>query len=349
MLWLCGLPTVGQEVADSLKAEEDQQRNRKIRVLPTPSFGYSPETSLSFGVVSLFTFNLYQDSLTRTSNAKVKFIYTLRRQSILESQWNYFFREEKWFTDGELSYSRYPDLYYGVGQQAEQEDEATFTSNRFLLRAHLLKRIQPKLFAGIGVRHIRYSNVTHVTHFPELRSQSNLELSVRATYDTRNNLLNSTKGQYVNINAGYNLGSSQDYVKLIVDLRAYKTWKDRYTIAARFYNEFNDRPPNFYDYALLGGDRNGRGYFYGRYRDRNLSTLQFESRVHLFWRLGLAVFGGVSAVYGSANSGTLKVFPNVGGGIRILMDKKGKVNLRLDYGLGQNGQSGFYGFFGESF
>ena len=73
------------------------KKDRKIKVLPVPAFGYSPETRAYVGAVALFTLDLYKDSLTRTSNAKVEFNYTWNKQSILEAQWSYFFKEEKWF------------------------------------------------------------------------------------------------------------------------------------------------------------------------------------------------------------------------------------------------------------
>ena len=93
-----------------------------------------------------------------------------------------------------------------------------------------------------------------------------------------------------------------------------------------------------------------RGYFYGRYRDINLSTLQLESRNHLFWRIGVSVFGGYSYIFDSikeSQAENLKL--NYGLGLRFLVDKKDNINLRLDYARGENGQDGFYIAFGESF
>jgi hypothetical protein len=49
---------------------------RKVKVLPVPAFGYSPETKSYIGAVCLFNFNFYQDSFTRSSNAKIEFNYS---------------------------------------------------------------------------------------------------------------------------------------------------------------------------------------------------------------------------------------------------------------------------------
>lgn len=74
----------------------------KIKVLPVPAFGHSPETSTYIGAVCLFTLDFYRDTLTRISNAKLEFNYTWRKQMIFEAGWNYFFREEKWYTQGTI-------------------------------------------------------------------------------------------------------------------------------------------------------------------------------------------------------------------------------------------------------
>lgn len=342
--------TAYSQQSDSLLV--DTVKTRKVKVLPVPAFGYSPETRAYIGAVVLFTLDFYSDSLTRTSNAKVEFNYTRNKQSILEAQWNYFFKEEKWFTDGTILYSKYPDLYYGIGSHSKSTDELTFNSNRLVLKMNGLKKIKQQLFAGLGVRYVNYSKVSSdsVSPFPELTNNENFEVSARSLYDTRNNLLNATTGAYASFSIGYNTGTRADYLKTILDLRKYYTVKDKVTFALRLLNEWNTNEPSFYDLSLMGGDKNGRGYYYGRYRDHNLSTLQLETRIDLFWRIDMAVFGGLSSVYSSfKHMNAATIVPNYGVGLRFLTDKTEKINLRFDYALGIDGQSGFYVSFGESF
>ena len=91
-------------------------------------------------------------------------------------------------------------------------------------------------------------------------------------------------------------------------------------------------------------------YFYGRFRDNNLLILQTEFRSQIYRRFGYAIFGGISEVSSSLSGFTVNnVKPNYGVGLRFLIDRKEKINLRLDYGIGIDGQSGFYISFGESF
>jgi hypothetical protein len=126
--------------------------------------------------------------------------------------------------------------------------------------------------------------------------------------------------------------------------------KQNQTIAGRFYQSSVLNTPPFYDYSLMGGDKLVRGYYFGRYRDKNLSSLQFEYRTNLLWKFGLATFGGVSSVYpGLTSVAKITIRPNFGVGLRFLVDKKENTSLRFDYAVGSNDQSGFYVSFGESF
>ncbi len=323
---------------------------RKVKVLPFPTLGYEPETKFHFGAVALFTLDLYQDSLTRTSNAKVEFNYTLRNQIILESDWNYFFKEEKWFSQGILHFSRYPDLYYGVGANSQLTDELLFETNRVDLSGGLYRNIGRKLFLGGAMRYTNYAKVQSdsINTFDELRQRENFGASISAFYDNRNNLLNASEGSFLRVDLEYNF-SSNDYIIFDFDLRKYYTLKHDFVLAGRAYNQFCFNEPAFYDYSVLGGDDYVRGYFYGRYRDLNLSTLQAELRTPMLWRVSFAAISGVSTLYGVNTSFGEVIRPNYGMGLRFLVDKENDVNLRFDYVLGNEQNSGFYISFGESF
>ncbi len=324
-------------------------KSKKIKILPVPAFGYEPETKLHFGAVSLFTLDLYQDSITRFSNAKIEFNYTLRNQIIFESEWNYFFKEEKWFSDGVIHISKYPDFYYGIGTNVNDNEKVLYESNRIILDVGLYKNLYDKLFLGGEIKYANYSNinVTEANSFSELEDNWGLGLSATVFYDSRNNLLNSSKGSFLKLNIGYTFGTN-NYTNAKLDLRKYFTFKDKIVLACRLYNSFVFGVPNFYDYSILGGDDFVRGYFFGKFRDNNLSTFQTEVRTPLFGRFGLAFISGISTIYNNSNfAKDLK--PNNGLGLRFLADKKDNVNLRFDYVLGNKNNSGFYISFGESF
>lgn len=330
---------------------QDTLQNNKIKILPVPAIGYSPETRTYLGVVSLFTLDFYEGK-TRTSNAKLEFNYTWNKQVILESGWNYFFREEKWFSKGLLHYSKFPDLYYGIGSETPDSNKLSYNSKRINVDLNLLKNIGNNWFAGIGFKYIDYSQMNYSNSkikFAELSANSTFGKGVSLLHDSRNNILTPSKGVYFYLNSNHN-NSTQNYIDFITDIRYYKSWNDKLTLAARFLSELNSNSPPFYDLAYLGGDKNVRGYYFGRYRDNNLNTIQVEVRIPIYRRIGMATFGGYSNIYSQSNKFKINNSKyNCGLGIRFMVDKTDKTNLRIDYAMGKSGNSGFYVSFGESF
>ncbi len=326
-----------------------QDTTKKVKILPVPTLGYSPETKTYIGAVSLLTIDLYQDSLTRISNGKLEFNYTWNKQIILESEWNYFFKAERWFTKGKVHYSKYPDFYYGIGANTPDSAKLLYNCNRIIYEAYVLKNIGNYFFTGINVKYGDYRNVSSkgFNSFPELTDNLSFGLGYSLLRDSRDNLLTPSKGIYFNFNASYNF-SNHNFGESTIDIRCYKTWNGKLTWASRLFNESNFGNPPFYELAFLGGDKYVRGYTYGRYRDKNLTTLQTEVRGTVFWRVGFAAFGGLSDLYNHTFF-TMNMKYNFGIGLRFLVDKLDKTNLRMDYAIGEVGNSGFYISFGESF
>jgi outer membrane protein assembly factor BamA len=92
-----------------------------------------------------------------------------------------------------------------------------------------------------------------------------------------------------------------------------------------------------------------RGYYAGRFRDKNQGVLQAEYRVPLFGRMGAVGFAGIGNVGPELKDIDFKCLKySYGGGLRIALNKTEKLNLRLDYGLGKHSQ-GFYLQLGEAF
>ena len=331
---------------------QDSLRNKRVKILPVPAFGYSPETKTYVGIVNLFTLDLYHDSFTRTSNAKIECNYSWNKQVILEASWNYFFRQEKWFTKGLIRYAQYPDFYFGIGINSPDSNKLVFNSNRFVSDIFLMKKIRTNLFTGINLKYISYSKIKTALpdlRYPELKPNKTFGIGYTIIKDARNNILSPTKGHYFFANTVYNF-ADKNYFECILDGRFYKSWNAKLVSATRLINDVNIGTTPFYDLAFLGGDQYVRGYYFGRFRDQNLSSIQQEFRMPLLWRFGLATFGGFSSIYSAKQPFSINnIKYNYGLGLRFLVDKKDKTSLRLDYAIGNNNNSGFYVSFGESF
>jgi outer membrane protein assembly factor BamA len=102
--------------------------------------------------------------------------------------------------------------------------------------------------------------------------------------------------------------------------------------------------------GLLGSDSDMRGYYRGRYRDRQYVAFQTEYRSPVFWRIGGTAFGGAGDVVPQLQAFRLQELkPSYGLGLRFLIDRQENINLRFDYAIGKDGANGFYVSFGEAF
>ena len=109
----------------------------------------------------------------------------------------------------------------------------------------------------------------------------------------------------------------------------------------------------FYLLPELGSDGMMRGYYEGRYRDRNLIAGQAELRYRFAKRFALAGFAGTGEVSDSQFS-VPQLKPNYGGGIRYFFDVQKGLTIRMDYGVGEKPageprESGLYIALGEAF
>jgi outer membrane protein assembly factor BamA len=108
----------------------------------------------------------------------------------------------------------------------------------------------------------------------------------------------------------------------------------------------------FNQMALVGGENLMRGYYYGRYRDKNYIAAQAEYRFLPFpfsRRLGGALFAAAGTVAPTVSAFSFKyIQPSGGVGIRYLLFPKKDIFIRFDAGMTREGIN-FYVYTGEAF
>lgn len=339
-LLLGNTPLMAQDTAHS-----------KLSVLPVPAFGYSPETKINGGAVCLFNKKLGKDTITRSSNAKIKFTYTQRKQIIAEIGWNVFTPGERMYLNGRIHISRFPDYFWQRNDSNTVEERITYSSSRRLIDANFFFRVhsQKKWFIGPMFRLAQFK---HVQELDAARNRLQVGDMVQGSlaglgilHDTRNQLLQATKGVYLLATSQLMGGSHRIYARNELDIRTYISRK-KTTLALRS-KTLQSRGP-LLDAAVFGGDETARGFYLGRYRPEMFSTLQAEFRFTIYRRWAWSFFGGNSALIYAEKSDNFFAW-NAGTGMRFLIDRAENINLRLDMAWGRYGNSGFYVAFGESF
>ena len=326
-----------------------------------PVLARSIETGWSIGGASSVTFH-FKDKVhaARTSNIQGISIYSSHRQFIAAINGSIYFPSEKFIINQQLSYSYFPDKFWGLGKVAPDSSEEDYSYHQYYIYLHPQLLLSRNLFLGIVYEYQNVANVKYDSGGLFVKENivgrngyhvSGLGLSV--TYDTRNNAFSPDRGAllqfYFNHFAPV-FASDYTYTNFVVDIRKFISIFDQQVLAFQAYGFFNAGDVPLRSLASLGGTNEMRGYYAGRYRDKNMYIIQSEFRTPLFWRLGAVAFGDFGNVAENLSGINFKDLKYSGGlGLRFAINKAEKLNLRIDYGIGPGGNNGFYVQLGEAF
>ncbi len=313
---------------------------------------YTPETRIAVGGSATFLYKKNPEE-PRPSSLIPYFVYTQNKQFIGQLELDLYFSRGDYHLYSMFEYKYYPDKFYGIGNNTPESNEEAYTSKIPLWTVSFLRRIHAGLNAGLQFD-FTYHDITEVKD-GGLLAQKTVPgseggiisgLSLVATWDTRDNTFSSRVGNYFYFSAGYFgklFGCNFDFVRFVLDLRHFMPVFSKHTLAFQGYliSTLGDVP--LQSMGQLGGSSLMRGFYKGRYRDKNMALLQMEYRVPVYWRFGAAVFAGIGDVfsdYGHMGCGNLKY--SVGGGIRFALDPRERLTIRADIGFASGGDIGFY-------
>lgn len=349
-----------------IHAQNDSTRSTKrLRITPLPVIYYSPETRLGFGALVAANFETIKtpDSITKSSYAQTYFIYTINRQYDWGTSARVYAPGNKFIFHSKFNYTFFPEYYYGIETEDPESKKDTIEYNRISIDLRFYWKLKRHFFAGFATRFSKISNIEGGTngHFNEDKPLGYngywlLGFAPAFTIETRDNFVYPRKGFYLEalyyIYPSWN-EKSYGFGSLKLDTRKYfpvKWLSDIDAIAFQFIANINTGDVPFKDLADIGGSNTMRGYYTGFYRYKNLYALQAEYRTHIWWRLGFTVWAGGALTPEKWNTffdHSLK--PNVGIGLRIMMNKKDLLNVRVDQGFGKKDQRGFYLDIAEAF
>jgi outer membrane protein assembly factor BamA len=344
----------------SASGDEAAKKEKTSGLTVLPVVFYTPETRWALGGGGLYYFRVTEDpDVSRPSNITFSAVYSQRKQTSFEMNPD-FYLAKGYHIQAKVQYSDFPDQYYGIGNGTTENMEELFTSKYWKLNVEVLKKVR-------GPLNIGFQYFLDTTKLAEVEAGGLLEspdtpgsgggtvsgFGYFMTYDSRDSIFYSTSGSFhqFSITAfGRTLGSDFVFNRFYLELRRYFRFSYAHCLAfhSRFLVQTGDPP--FWRMGLLGGQEIMRGYYQGRYRDKDMIALQAEYRWSpIVWRLGLAAFAGlgdVAATLGDFDVGRFKY--TYGFGLRLVLDAKQRLNLRLDFGFGKD-TSGVYFTAGEAF
>lgn len=333
-----------------------QSGNKKLSAFPFPIIYYTPETRLAYGIAGALTFRYGNDSTyNKPSTILAGIAGTQNKQLLIYSQYQLFLN--RFYVFGEAGYYKYNYFFYGTGNTTVSEELYAVDFPRIKINGTY--KWLPSFYAGLGYQYENY-DITNTAINGELgkgivpgSAGSVISgLGLLSVYDTRDTVLYPSKGWFVNasfmVNGKY-LSGNYNFNRFVLDVSTYQKLSSKVILALNSYSSFISGNAPFQQLSQVGGNKLLRGYYQGRYMDKNLIALQTELRFPIYKRFGAVIFGSSGALGGDdifLNFSPLRY--TYGGGIRFTLNRKEHFNLRLDYALGK-GTSGFYLTFGEAF
>jgi hypothetical protein len=343
--------------------EKDSTRSASFFLLPVVSS--APETGLELGASTLYSFYTDTSRVTRVSNVFAYGTFTTEGQQRASLSTSYWMPQNRYHYTAAVSYINFPFNFYGIGDATRKVNEQRISEKRFKVTLNGEKRLGNYVYIGymLGGYDYRYrientgkpfeANLT-----PQDRNGgAGFYAGPSVTFDNRNNNTYTTKGMHLTgyLNVMHGIFSDNSYKGSFLNLE----YAQFFSLHKRLVLGFNLQEQSllgsespFYLLPELGNDEMMRGYYNGRYRDKNMLAGQTELRYRISDRIGVVGFLGTGGVFKDSFSFN-QLKPNYGGGLRYFFDTEKGLTMRVDYGFGQkpageNRQQGLYLSLGES-
>ena len=359
----------------------DAQDYRKRMPVWAPIIGGKPTVGLMVGVAGNITFYRGEPQTTRVSSLNTSLTFSTSSQTSVSARLSLFGPADAWRLEGDNRAKWGSQDNYGLGAntQASEADNTKFTFFRVHETAY--RRLAGGMFGGLGIHFDDYSDfspgsgvapdefdetefVTYSTeHGLSLSHQVSAGLSVSLLADTRDSTIDPRTGWLgtANYRALFKgvLGGSSGWQLVHVEGRTYRPLgpSGRQRLAVWLFGDFTfGGPVPYFDLPTTGMDpygRSARGYAEGHFRGERLMYGEVEYRRTLTDNglLGLVVFLNTSTVSNEEEREQLfeHLAPGGGAGLRVLLNKRSRVQLCFDVGFGERGSTGVYVAVQEAF
>lgn len=270
-----------------------------------------------------------------------------------------FLAGDRWrfYLPGMLSHT--PTWYWGRGFRAgsNNRNKQQYLAQEIRFTPRILRRIASCTYLGLGwsldnmqatgIRDQQKQTLENEPDGPAVFSSGPL---LSLSYDSRDYISDPRRGvnaslQYIRYRKA--TGSNTRFDSGTVHFSAYHSLDDQRVVAWEVNSVLTQGQVPWNMLPSLGSGEHFRGYYPGRFRDRDILTTQLEYRQSLSWRHGVVGWiGGGTMASAISRLGKARWLPTLGAGYRFAF--KPGMNIRLDYGVGK-GSSAFYFQVGEAF
>lgn len=354
---LCGVltlasagPAAAEAEQPAAKAENKAEQKSKLLLPAVPVIAYSRETSLLFGAMMVRALR-WKDAAagTRPNTIALSAFYSLENQWAAGFAPSVYLRGEDYLVKSQIYHHRTPARMWGVGTEAGEHGAredftatgtgVTFSATRKVFRS---LRIGPGVWFGSATIPIKEAGGM-LDRKAVTGSDGGTDVGVEllAEWDGRDNIYSPATGTFLQFWAGLHrdyLGSDFDYDDYLLDVRRYVPLGAGQVLALQAKGRVMTGDPPFYRLPTLGGIGMMRGLFDGRFRDKTTAAAQLEYRFPIWKSVGGAVFAGLGEVAERPADLSFADLQFTGGvGLRVTLDPKERINLRIDLGFSRYG------------
>ena len=348
-----------KKIVNYFRDSNKQKPNKKIDFGFIPGPNYSATTGLGLGLLGTATYSAdHTDPTLPRSNASVYSNMTTAGFFMVGLRGNHIFPHESFQLDYKVNLSTFSTSYWGMGYaNADNDDNETdYRRNRINAMARFMVKLAPNTYIGpfVNYRVTQASDVNEDFSYlwqGQDKTIHTYTAGLSFTYDSRDFMLNASKGVFVQIdqtftprcfgNGKYNFSTTE------ATFATYgKLWKGA-ILAGELHGQFNYGHIPWSQLATVGSNDRMRGYYEGRYNDKNVIEGQVELRQHIKGRNGVVAWVALANAFPDfKNIAWRYTLPNAGVGYR--WEFKKRINIRVDYGFTRNG-GGFIFNINEAF
>lgn len=334
-----------------------EKNNKKFDFSVIGGPHYSTDTKLGLGLVAAGLYRANRnDSLLPPSNVSLFSDISTVGFWLVGIRGTHIAPQDKYRLQYTVYLYSFPADFWGMGYEQGNNPENKSEMKRWQAKvsASWLFRLADNLYAGPTAvyDYVKASRVERPELLAGMDGKTwNVGFGATLVYDSRDVLTNPHRGAYLSLSQIFRpkfLGNTYAFSTTELQASLYRNVWNGAILAGDLRTMLNFGNPSWGMMALLGNSNSMRGYYEGRYRDKHKIEAQIELRQHVWRRNGVVAWVGAGTVFPKFSQLRAdRILPNYGIGYR--WEFKKNVNVRLDYGFGKSGQSGFLFNINEAF
>lgn len=267
------------------------------------------------------------DSTLKLSNASLYSDVSTKGFLMIGLRGNTFLPHRHYRIDYRLYVYTFPSYLWGFNfpQSDNNDNKSKYNRTKFEVMARFLVPLNRYTYLGPIVRYQYVHAYKLKNRAPQLLAGqpltvSDVSVGLSYTFDSRDFMLNASRGWFVQADLTANptfLGNNDTYWSGELQVSTYRrAWRGA-VIAGEFHTRQSAGHVPWPMLSDVGSSNRMRGYYEGRYRDKNIIDAQVELRQHIWHRNGMVVWLGAAEVFPDYSSLRFRqILPNAGIGYR---------------------------------